>query len=106
MHLLSTAGKRGASTTRGCPSSDAAVLGHSAAWIVVPSVCPAGHPKPLGHLWTLSINGTVRTSTRTYSQQVVPVAAFHHVVVANRSQHSLDELSSANAKPHVVAHVE
>jgi hypothetical protein len=99
MHLLSTDGRRSASTTKGCTSPYAAVLGNSAAWIVLSDqACPAYH------LWTLNINGTVSTSTRTYAQ-MPPVAAFHEIVVATRSHQSLDELSSANAKPRVLVNL-
>jgi hypothetical protein len=99
MHLLGTGGRPNASTTKGCPSAFAAVLGDSAAWVVPPNEdCAAGH------LWTLNINGKVSRSARVYAL-IAPVAAFHSVVVTTRSRHSLDELSSANAKPHVLVHV-
>ncbi|HEX3823896.1 MAG TPA: hypothetical protein VHV79_05495 [Mycobacteriales bacterium] len=99
MHLLSTDGRRHASTTKGCASPYAGVLGHSAAWIVI-----AHQSCPAYHLWTLNINGKVHESTRTFTV-AAPIAAFHQVVVDNRAKTSLDELSSANAKPRVLVHV-
>jgi hypothetical protein len=70
------------------------VLGDSAAWVVGPD---PGETCATRHLWTLNIDGTVSRSTRTYAG-ITPIAAFHQIVVASRSQHSLDELSSANEK--------
>jgi hypothetical protein len=99
MHLLGTDGRRHASTTKGCGSPYAGVLGESVAWIVI-----AHQSCPAYHLWTLNINGKVSESTRTFTV-AAPIAAFHQVVVDNRAKTSLEELSSANAKPHILVHV-
>lgn len=99
MYLFSIHGRHQASTTKGCPSTEPGVLAHRATWIVTGRQdCPAGH------LWTLNIDGSVSHSARTYAARM-PISAFHHIVVASRSKHSLDELSSATAKPRVLIHV-
>jgi hypothetical protein len=78
-----------------------AVLRHSAAWITLKTGnCRQGRLKVLG------LDGKVRTSTRRFAPDQLPVSAFGEVVVATRSRHTLEAISNAHAQPKVLIHVD
>jgi hypothetical protein len=96
MRLMPTDGSTPVTTKQQCPFARPAILGRSAAWIVL-----AHQGCPAGHLVVLSMNGSSRVSTRTFSRQAV-FSALGRIIVRSTSGRMLESLSGVDAVPEVL----